>query len=249
MTQGATGTPGRCHIVRHADRDLERELAQGPARQGRLVARAGPAGRAAAAGDQAHRRRRAARRLRAAGYELAHHGEGRWNGVAIAAAGADRRRGRQLRRAAPAASHSGRGRRRAARRGADDRGHLRGVRVVSLYAPNGRSLGSPFYQAKLAWFDRLSRWLEQACDPRRAAGPRRRLQRRARPTGRLGPGGVPRRDPRVAAGTRGLPPALPAGDSPTRTASITRSPAATAGGTTAPAPSTRTSACGSITCW
>ncbi|MFL6113036.1 MAG: exodeoxyribonuclease III, partial [Catenulispora sp.] len=40
-----------------------------------------------------------------------------------------------------------------------------GVRVVSLYAPNGRALGSPFYQAKLAWYDRLSRWVEQACDP------------------------------------------------------------------------------------
>ena len=40
-----------------------------------------------------------------------------------------------------------------------------GVRVVSLYAPNGRSLGSPFYEAKLAWYDRLSRWVEQACDP------------------------------------------------------------------------------------
>jgi exodeoxyribonuclease-3 len=32
--------------------------------------------------------------------------------------------------------------------------------VVSLYAPNGRSLGSPFYAAKLVWFDRLARWLE-----------------------------------------------------------------------------------------
>ena len=28
-----------------------------------------------------------------------------------------------------------------------------GVRVVSIYAPNGRTVGSPFYRAKLAWFD------------------------------------------------------------------------------------------------
>ena len=35
-----------------------------------------------------------------------------------------------------------------------------GVRVVSLYAPNGRVVDSPFYAAKLAWFDRLARWLE-----------------------------------------------------------------------------------------
>ena len=34
-----------------------------------------------------------------------------------------------------------------------------GVRVVSLYAPNGRAVDSPFYEAKLAWFDRLARWL------------------------------------------------------------------------------------------
>ncbi len=37
---------------------------------------------------------------------------------------------------------------------------------MSLYAPNGRSVGSVFYQAKLAWFDRLARWLAEAADPR-----------------------------------------------------------------------------------
>ena len=40
-----------------------------------------------------------------------------------------------------------------------------GVRVVSLYAPNGRTVGSPFYEAKLAWFDRLAHWLVEAADP------------------------------------------------------------------------------------
>ncbi|MGH9335502.1 MAG: exodeoxyribonuclease III, partial [Vicinamibacteria bacterium] len=40
------------------------------------------------------------------------------------------------------------------------------IRVVSLYAPNGRVVGSPFYYAKLAWFDRLARWLEEAVDPK-----------------------------------------------------------------------------------
>ena len=34
-----------------------------------------------------------------------------------------------------------------------------GVRVVSIYAPNGRVVDSPFYKAKLTWFDRLARWL------------------------------------------------------------------------------------------
>ena len=40
-----------------------------------------------------------------------------------------------------------------------------GVRVVCVYAPNGRALGSAFFEAKLAWFDRLSRWLAEAADP------------------------------------------------------------------------------------
>jgi exodeoxyribonuclease-3 len=35
-----------------------------------------------------------------------------------------------------------------------------GLRFASLYAPNGRALGTPFYTAKLTWFDRLTRWLE-----------------------------------------------------------------------------------------
>lgn len=40
-----------------------------------------------------------------------------------------------------------------------------GVRVVSIYGPNGRALGTPFYEAKLAWFARLARWLEEANKP------------------------------------------------------------------------------------
>jgi exodeoxyribonuclease-3 len=39
------------------------------------------------------------------------------------------------------------------------------VRVVCLYAPNGRVVASPFYTAKLAWFDRLARWLQEAAAP------------------------------------------------------------------------------------
>ena len=40
-----------------------------------------------------------------------------------------------------------------------------GVRVVSIYAPNGRALDTPFYRAKLAWFERLARWLRETRDP------------------------------------------------------------------------------------
>jgi exodeoxyribonuclease-3 len=103
--------------------------------------------------------------FRAAGYALAHHGLGRWNGVAIASrVGLDdvvTNFGEPLR--APATPEVGddeplaEARMIAARCGA--------VRVASLYAPNGRAVDSPFYRAKLAWFDRLARWLAEACDP------------------------------------------------------------------------------------
>src|SRR3954470_17266179 len=90
--------------------------------------------------------------FRAAGYELAHHGEGRWNGVAIASrvgiADVITHFGEPLR--APRTTEVG-----------DDEplaearmisALCAGVRVTSIYAPNGRSLASPFYFAKLAWF-------------------------------------------------------------------------------------------------
>jgi len=40
-----------------------------------------------------------------------------------------------------------------------------GIRVVSLYAPNGRVVGSPFYAGKLKWFERLRRWLDENASP------------------------------------------------------------------------------------
>jgi exodeoxyribonuclease-3 len=40
-----------------------------------------------------------------------------------------------------------------------------GIRFVSLYAPNGRVLDSPFYEGKLAWYERLHRWLVEARSP------------------------------------------------------------------------------------
>jgi exodeoxyribonuclease-3 len=103
--------------------------------------------------------------FRDAGYALAHHGEGRWNGVAIASrVGIDDRVsnfGAPLR--APATPDVG-----------DDEPLAEarmlaavcdGVRVVSLYAPNGRVVDSPFYHAKLAWYERLARWLQEAATP------------------------------------------------------------------------------------
>jgi exodeoxyribonuclease-3 len=103
--------------------------------------------------------------FRARGYEIAHHGEGRWNGVAIASrhgiVDVVTNFGAPL--GVPRTPDVGddeplaEARMIAARTG--------GVRVVCAYAPNGRVVGSPFYAAKLAWFDRLARWLGEAADP------------------------------------------------------------------------------------
>src|SRR6185436_17159513 len=99
------------------------------------------------------------------GYRLEHHGEGRWNGVAVASRTAIQdvltNFGEPLRPArTPEAGDDeplAEARMIAVRTG--------GLRVVSLYAPNGRVVGSPFYQAKLSWFERLARWLASACSP------------------------------------------------------------------------------------
>jgi len=102
----------------------------------------------------------------AAGYALVHHGEGRWNGVAIAsrvgATDVAANFGAPLRPETTADAGDvqpmGEARMLSARCG--------GVRVVSVYAPNGRAVDSPFYQAKLAWYERLARWLAEAADPK-----------------------------------------------------------------------------------
>jgi len=100
-----------------------------------------------------------------AGYRLAHHGEGRWNGVAIASrCGLEEvvtNFGEPLR--PPRTADMG-----------DDEplaearmiaATCDGVRVVCIYAPNGRFVGSPFYAAKLEWYGRLQRWLRDAASP------------------------------------------------------------------------------------
>lgn len=111
-----------------------------------------------------------------AGYELAHHGQGRWNGVAIASRvgitdvvtnfgdgpvvtpGVGAVGGSRDEAADPADDGLGpEARMISARCGP--------IRVVSIYAPNGRALDTPFYAGKLAWFERLSRWLEETQDP------------------------------------------------------------------------------------
>jgi exodeoxyribonuclease III len=102
--------------------------------------------------------------FRAAGYELAHHGEGRWNGVAIASRCgiADVVTNFGQPRETPRTSETG-----------DDEPFAEarmmaatcgGVRIVCVYAPNGRVVGSEFYEAKLAWYARLAQWFAEAAD-------------------------------------------------------------------------------------
>lgn len=106
--------------------------------------------------------------FRMAGYELAHHGEGRWNGVAVAT-----RLG-----VTEVVTNFGDGPVRNSRTKSSgvaeedfdpfDEARMisalsGGIRLVSAYAPNGRRVGSPFYVGKLAWLERLHRWLVEAC--------------------------------------------------------------------------------------
>jgi exodeoxyribonuclease III len=92
--------------------------------------------------------------FRLAGYDLAHHGEGRWNGVAIAS-----------RVGISDVSFGFEG------HGPDAEGArflcavCGSIRVVTIYAPNGRALDTPFYDAKLDWYSRLASWLDTNANP------------------------------------------------------------------------------------
>jgi exodeoxyribonuclease-3 len=100
-----------------------------------------------------------------AGYELVHHGEGRWNGVAIACrcgiGGIITNFGEPLRRAETSETGDDEPLAEARMVSAE----CGGVRIICVYAPNGRLVGSPFYEAKLVWFDRLARWIHKAVTP------------------------------------------------------------------------------------
>ena len=90
----------------------------------------------------------------ALGYEAVHHGDRQWNGVAILSKvgiddpvngfceGLEADQDTRLITAT-----------------------CGGIRVSSVYVPNGRALADPHYQYKLSWFDRLRSHLEQTADP------------------------------------------------------------------------------------
>jgi exodeoxyribonuclease-3 len=93
--------------------------------------------------------------FQALGYDAAHCGQGQWNGVAILSrVGLDD----------VVAGFSD--------QAEDERTEARllwatcgGVRVASVYVPNGRMVGSEHYQAKLDWLERLRRHITAKCRP------------------------------------------------------------------------------------
>jgi exodeoxyribonuclease-3 len=93
------------------------------------------------------------------GYEVAHHGDGRWNGVAIAS---------RVGLADVVRGFCGD----AGVEGAEPRlisATCGGVRVMSVYVPNGRSIESEHFAAKLAFLRRLREHLDDSCNPEGAA--------------------------------------------------------------------------------
>ncbi|MDQ1436956.1 MAG: exodeoxyribonuclease [Acidimicrobiaceae bacterium] len=88
------------------------------------------------------------------GYESVHHGSGQWNGVAILSrVGIDN----------PIYGFC---------QGVEADQDTRlvtatcgGVKVTSVYVPNGRALGDPHYDYKLSWLERLRAHLEHTADP------------------------------------------------------------------------------------
>lgn len=94
--------------------------------------------------------------LAAAGYHSVHLGDGRWNGVAIISRDplTDVRRGLTEQ---PAFEGKVEPRAIAAT--------AAGLRVWSLYVPNGRDVGHPHYEYKLRWLDSLARTLAEERGP------------------------------------------------------------------------------------
>ncbi len=88
------------------------------------------------------------------GYESVHHGEGRWNGVAILSrVGLDDPVGGFAEGIEP-----------------DPDARLvsatcAGIRIHSVYVPNGREVGHDHYHYKLSWLGRLRDHLEATADP------------------------------------------------------------------------------------
>jgi exodeoxyribonuclease III len=92
----------------------------------------------------------------ALGYDSVHHGQGQWNGVAI------------LSRVGIADATNGFGPAHVDPYEGDARvlaATCGGIRVVSVYVPNGRDITTEFYERKLQWFSSLYDWIATTSSP------------------------------------------------------------------------------------
>jgi exodeoxyribonuclease-3 len=87
------------------------------------------------------------------GYASAHHGDGRWNGVALLS-----RVGLEDPARGFGTAEDENGCRMVA-------GTCAGIRVHSVYVPNGRTIDHEQYGLKLDWMARLASYLAETCDP------------------------------------------------------------------------------------
>ena len=198
-----------------AARHLERELSQSPPIPADRLARSRQARHRLPAGDQARRRRlRRPVRRRPLPPRLPLR---------------PRRAGPLERRRDPVASrarrrHGGPRRRRPVRSATEARAvgaTCGGIRVWSVYVPNGRTIDDPMYEAKLTWLGAPRR--RGGCG--RAEGAvrrRRRLQHRPDRCRRLGSRGLRRRHPRDRSGARRPGPAERAGSGRSGTPAVAR---------------------------
>ncbi|HEV7524832.1 MAG TPA: exodeoxyribonuclease III [Acidimicrobiia bacterium] len=89
--------------------------------------------------------------FQALGYETVHHGQGQWNGVAI------------LSRVGITDASNGFGEAHVDPYEGDARvlaATCGGIRVVSVYVPNGREVGTEFYERKLQWLANMHDWID-----------------------------------------------------------------------------------------
>ncbi len=175
------------------------------------------------------------------GYEAVHHSQGQWNGVAILSRVGieDPSHGFGPEVADP---YEGDARVLAATCG--------GIRFIAVYVPNGREVGTDFYERKLHWLSTMDEWITNQyspTDPLVVCG-----------DFNVAPADRDVWDPKAFVGSthvteperKAITRACRNGDSRTRSgACIPTRIGSTRTGTIAPATSTSTGACASITSW
>ena len=222
-----TGAPGH----------LERQLAEGPSAPGGGVAGRHPAGCRVHAGDQAGRRGLPGADVRGDGLR-----------VRPLRAGPVERRGDPVQGRAGGRRHELRRRRRARPRRPDHLGALRRHRRHQRLRPQRSQPGQPALPVQAG----VARPAEAPRRRPRRTGPardrRRRLQHRARPTPTSTTRASSSTPPTPARPSASSSPSCASGGSSTCSAPGTRRTGSTAGGTTAPATSTRAAACASTWC-